>query len=80
MSNADETRAIIETSEGSMTIELFPEKAPKHVENFVKLAEEGFYDGTVFHRVIAGFIFLVPLLPSAAGAARALRILRPPHL
>jgi peptidyl-prolyl cis-trans isomerase B (cyclophilin B) len=48
--------AVLDTSEGSMTISFHPEKAPGHVENFVKLAEQGFYDGTVFHRVIAGFM------------------------
>ncbi len=48
--------AVIETSAGSMTFEFFPDKAPGHVENFLKLAEKGFYDGTVFHRVIKGFM------------------------
>ena len=50
------TRAVIATSEGEMTIEFFSDKAPGHVENFVKLAKQGFYDGTVFHRVIKGFM------------------------
>ena len=49
-------KACVETSAGSMTFEFFPDKAPGHVENFVKLAEKGFYDGTSFHRVIAGFM------------------------
>ena len=53
---SNETLATIETSEGSMTVEFFDDKAPKHVENFLKLAEDGFYDGTVFHRVISGFM------------------------
>lgn len=48
--------AVIETSLGAMTLEFFPDKAPGHVENFVKLAEKGFYDGTVFHRTIKGFM------------------------
>ncbi len=48
--------ALIETSSGPMTVEFFPDKAPGHVENFVKLAEKGFYNGTVFHRVIKGFM------------------------
>ncbi|MBI5432167.1 MAG: peptidylprolyl isomerase [Planctomycetes bacterium] len=48
--------AVIETGLGSMTLEFFPDKAPGHVENFVKLAEKGFYDGTVFHRTIPGFM------------------------
>ncbi len=49
-------RATIETTAGSMQFEFFSDKAPKHVENFVKLAEDGFYDGTVFHRTIPGFM------------------------
>ena len=49
-------RATVETSAGSMTFEFFADKAPGHVENFVKLAEKGFYDGTAFHRVIKGFM------------------------
>ena len=49
-------RAIIDTKFGEMEIEFFPDKAPGHVENFVKLAEKGFYDGTGFHRVIKGFM------------------------
>ncbi len=48
--------AQIETSEGAMKFEFFPDKAPGHVENFVTLAEKGFYDGTIFHRVISGFM------------------------
>ncbi|MCC7013249.1 MAG: peptidylprolyl isomerase [Planctomycetes bacterium] len=48
--------AVLETSAGPMTLEFFPDKAPGHVENFVKLAEKGFYDGTVFHRTIPGFM------------------------
>jgi len=48
--------AIIKTSEGEMVLELYPEVAPNHVENFKKLAKKGFYDGTCFHRVIKGFM------------------------
>jgi cyclophilin family peptidyl-prolyl cis-trans isomerase len=44
------------TSLGTMKIELYPDKAPKTVENFLGYAREGFYDGTVFHRVIEGFM------------------------
>lgn len=54
---ADATpHAIIDTSFGSMEIRFFPDKAPKHVENFIKLAKEGFYNGTIFHRVIPDFM------------------------
>lgn len=48
--------AIINTTEGEMVIELWPDVAPKTVENFKKLAGQGFYDGTCFHRVIKGFM------------------------
>ena len=41
---------------GVMTAELYPDKAPKTVENFVKLIKEDFFDGLIFHRVIAGFM------------------------
>ncbi len=41
---------------GQITVELFPTDAPKHVENFVKLARQGFYDGQRFHRVVPGFV------------------------
>jgi peptidyl-prolyl cis-trans isomerase B (cyclophilin B) len=50
------TLAVIETRLGNIELELFPEKAPKHVENFTRLAKSGFYDGTTFHRVIPGFM------------------------
>ncbi len=49
-------KAVIETKFGSMELEFFPQKAPKHVENFIKLAKSGFYDGTIFHRVIPNFM------------------------
>ena len=49
-------KAIIKTKFGDMHIKLYPDVAPKHVENFVKLAKSGFYDGTIFHRVIPGFM------------------------
>ena len=48
--------AIIRTNQGSMTIELFPSEAPKTVNNFVFLAQEGFYNGLIFHRVIPRFM------------------------
>src|ERR1051326_7397656 len=48
--------AVIKTSYGEMTIGFWPDVAPKHVENFKKLAREGFYDGTAFHRIIKGFM------------------------
>jgi peptidyl-prolyl cis-trans isomerase B (cyclophilin B) len=48
--------AIIKTAHGEMTIEFWPEVAPKTVENFKKLAREEFYDGTAFHRIVKGFM------------------------
>jgi len=49
-------RAIINTKFGEMEIEFFPDKAPNHVANFIKLAKSGFYNGTIFHRVIPNFM------------------------
>ncbi len=46
----------IETTLGTIEMELYPAKAPKSVENFVTLARKGFYDGTLFHRVVPGFV------------------------
>src|SRR6266446_4889965 len=48
--------AVIETKFGKMVVEFYDKDAPKTVENFEKLAEKGFYDGTTFHRVIKGFM------------------------
>lgn len=50
------TLAIIKTSMGTITVELYTEKAPKTTENFIRLANDGFYDGLVFHRVIKNFV------------------------
>ena len=49
-------RAIIKTKFGEMEVKFFPDIAPMHVENFIKLAKDGFYNGTIFHRVIPGFM------------------------
>ena len=46
----------IKTSQGNFVIELFPDKAPKTVANFLQYVKDGFYDGTVFHRVIPGYL------------------------
>jgi len=48
--------AVIKTTEGDMVVELWSDVAPGHVENFKKLANQGFYDGTCFHRVIKDFM------------------------
>jgi len=49
-------KAVIKTKFGDMDVVFFPEKAPKHVENFIALAKSGFYNGTIFHRVMPGFM------------------------
>jgi peptidyl-prolyl cis-trans isomerase B (cyclophilin B) len=51
-----ETKAVIETKYGNITLKFFPDSAPGHVQNFIDLAKKGFYDGTTFHRVIPGFM------------------------
>lgn len=48
--------AVIKTAQGEMVLEFWPDVAPKTVENFKKLAREGFYDGTAFHRIVKGFM------------------------
>jgi len=45
-----------QTSQGNFTVELYPEKAPKTVANFVQYVKDGFYDNTIFHRVINRFM------------------------
>jgi peptidyl-prolyl cis-trans isomerase B (cyclophilin B) len=51
-----ETSAVIETKFGNLSLRFFPDVAPNHVKNFIDLAKKGFYDGTLFHRVIAGYM------------------------
>ena len=63
--------ATIETNHGTIKIEFYPEDAPKSVENFVKLAKKGFYDGKVFHRIIKGFM-MQGGCPKGDGSARFL--------
>jgi len=48
--------AVLETSKGTIRVDLYPDKTPKTVANFVNLAQRGFYDGLNFHRVIADFM------------------------
>ena len=49
-------KAVIETKLGNIELQFFPEVAPNHVNNFIELAKKEFYDGTIFHRVIPGFM------------------------
>lgn len=56
LANAKGPKATIKTNHGEIVVQLFPEQAPKTVENFVALAEKGYYNGVVFHRVIPDFM------------------------
>src|ERR1700757_3663776 len=56
MSEEKNPQVLMETSMGTVTIELFKDKAPISVRNFLSYAKEGFYDGTIFHRVIKNFM------------------------
>lgn len=56
LENATGHKAVIKTNRGDITVQLFPELAPKTVENFVELAKKGYYDGVIFHRVIPDFM------------------------
>ncbi|MEM6453530.1 MAG: peptidylprolyl isomerase [Acidobacteriota bacterium] len=53
---AERPRVVLQTTMGDITLELFPDKAPKSVANFLTYVRDGFYDGTVFHRVIPNFM------------------------
>lgn len=56
MKTKKELRAVIKTPYGNIELRFFPDVAPNHVSNFIELSKKGFYDGTVFHRVIPGFM------------------------
>ncbi|HPJ00367.1 MAG TPA: peptidylprolyl isomerase [Enterococcus sp.] len=56
LANQKGVKALVKTNRGDITIQLFPEHAPKTVENFVQLAKKGYYDGIIFHRVIPDFM------------------------
>ncbi len=60
-------RALLDTSAGPITIEFFPDKAPTHVRQFLRLADAGVYDGTAFHRVVPGFVVQTGALTSRAA-------------
>lgn len=49
-------QATLHTNKGEITLEFYPELAPKTVENFITLSKDGFYNGVIFHRVIEGFM------------------------
>jgi len=54
--NIQDPVVVLETNLGNITIEFFFSDAPNHVENFIKLSQSRFYDGTIFHRIIPGFM------------------------
>ncbi len=54
--NSSNELAVIKTSEGDMVMQFWTDAAPNTVENFKKLARQGFYDGTIFHRIVKGFM------------------------
>lgn len=56
VTKGDMMKATMQTTKGNIVIELFDDKAPITVNNFVKLSKEGYYDGTIFHRVIPNFM------------------------
>ena len=60
-------RAVLDTSAGPITIEFFPDKAPTHVRQFLRLAQAGVYDGMAFHRVAPGFVIQTGALASRAA-------------
>ncbi len=64
--------ALIKTTAGEMVVEFWPDLAPQTVENFKKLARQGFYDGTSFHRIVKGFMIQGgdPLTKDATMAGR----------
>src|SRR5207237_7218822 len=55
MSNSNEV-AVIKTNEGEMVVQFWTDAAPNTIENFKKLARQGLYDGTIFHRIVKGFM------------------------
>src|SRR4051812_38145313 len=54
--NSSNEVAVIKTNEGDMVVQFWTDAAPNTVENFKKLARQGFYDGTIFHRIVKGFM------------------------
>ncbi|MBS3819147.1 peptidyl-prolyl cis-trans isomerase [bacterium] len=56
LGQTENPKVLMKTSKGNITIELYPDKAPKTVENFLSYVDDRFYDGTIFHRVIKGFM------------------------
>jgi peptidyl-prolyl cis-trans isomerase B (cyclophilin B) len=68
-------RAVLVTSFGEVTVELYPDKAPNHVRNFLRLAQVGAYQGLAFHRIVPGFVVQTGFLETRSEPASE-RILR----
>lgn len=62
-------RPVLETSFGEITLELFPDLAPRHVRNFLRLAQVGAYDGVAFHRIVPGFVIQTGFLETRSEPA-----------
>ena len=60
--------AVLVTDKGSMVVTFFPEQAPKHVQSFLKLAQNGFYEGVSFHRIMRNFMVQTGCPNSKKGA------------
>ena len=71
-------RAVLDTTAGPITIEFFPDKAPEHVRDFLRLAAAGVLDGTAFHRVVKGFVVQTGFSEHARAADREAAEDRPP--
>ena len=56
LAELDDSVVVLQTFSGDIVIEFFPDDAPNHVDNFLKLTKDGVYDGTYFHRIIYGFM------------------------
>lgn len=54
--DANRQIAVLDTDEGTIVLGFFPDVAPNHVENFISLSQDGYYDGTKFHRIVKGFM------------------------
>jgi peptidyl-prolyl cis-trans isomerase B (cyclophilin B) len=61
------TRATISTSMGDISLEFFPDRAPNHVRQFLRLAQSGVYEGTAFHRIVRGFVIQGGHMPTRRG-------------
>ena len=55
---------VLETALGTITLDFFPDRAPNHVRQFLRLAQAGVYDGTAFHRVVKGFVIQGGFMPT----------------